>query len=60
MWVPSKSALERESWDWNREEEQGGGWGPGRRVGKSDGGAKRHSKERHWGLGDRGSEVMGD
>lgn len=37
MWVPSKSALERESWNWNRGVEKNKeAMGPGRRVGKGD------------------------
>ena len=43
MWAPSKSALERKSWDWNRgDEKNSGAMGPGRRVRKGDGRVKRH------------------
>lgn len=45
MCVPSESALERESWDWNRGDEKRQAMGPGRRVGKGDGHSKRHGKE---------------
>lgn len=61
MWVPSKSALERESWGWNKGDEKNReAMGPGREVRRGDGCAKRHSKRDVGDWRTKGSDVGRD
>lgn len=60
-WVPLKSALKLESWDWNKGDEKNReAIGPGRRMRKGNGHAKRHSKRDVEDWRSEGREGMGN